>query len=399
MEARRAVPAIIKHYPLGRSSIFGWDDAAEEALKHIGPPDERDISAMCECLVHEDVEARSLAANSLALMGVRGRSAAPVLEAAATSTLGQYLELEQTCKPESTDVADNSNRMLVAVEDLTAAVWHVTHDADRFLRLLEQIVVAADDSIEFSGPTPWETFSANDCVYLERMLRSSNSNVQYTALDGASDIGAMAQSLKNAILEISRSPDASIARKAIGALAAIGPSVAEEATPILFARLRDETIPLSQFATAVKDLEIRSDQAQTILKNGVQDLDRRTTNACAEALCRTSSDPSRTATLIIDRACQGRFTHRDAISVLRRLATGKSVVLPYLIEQMASDDLWTRRDAIVGVGDFGQAGMPALTALQKHLDDKMAVIRLQAACSMYLVSGDASHLEQQRKIH
>ena len=70
-------------------------------------------------------------------------------------------------------------------------------------------------------------------------------------------------------------------------------------------------------------------------------------------------------------------------------------MLPYLIERMSSTDTWVRHDAMVGVGDFRQAGAPAIAALKQHLDDKYVANRLQAACAIYLVSGDAAYFEQQ----
>ena len=171
--ARRAVPVIIQHYPLGHSTIFGWDDAAEEALKHIGPPDEQDVEAVCACLHHEDVEARILAARSLARMEAQGRPAATALEAAAKWTLQQYLEAQRRRQANGGRAEDNSGRMWVAVEEFAAAVWHVTQDADRFVSLLEQVVAGADEPIRFSSPTPWQGFTANDCKLLERALRSA----------------------------------------------------------------------------------------------------------------------------------------------------------------------------------------------------------------------------------
>lgn len=58
VQAQRAVPWIIKVYPLGEPRQFSWDDAAEDALEHIGPPHPDDIPLLIECLSHQELEAR-----------------------------------------------------------------------------------------------------------------------------------------------------------------------------------------------------------------------------------------------------------------------------------------------------------------------------------------------------
>ncbi len=395
VEARRAVPAIIKNYPLGVAHRFDWDDAAEKALEHIGPPDSRDIPLLRECLTLKNEETLILTARSLALMGISGRSAADSLEAATRTTIDRYLKLQQTFGSELYDERDNSGRVFGAAEYLIAAVWHVTRDADRFIGLLTEAVQKAELSIRFSHPTPWQEFSAADCRSLDRMLRSSNASVQYTALDGISDIGANAQSLQQAILDLARGQDPDVARKAMGALAAIGPTAAEQTAPVLFSKLRDGTLPLQQFANAVEHLEIHGRQSRAILERGLRDHDRSTVHACARALCSASDEPDRIAALIIDAARKGRCTHRDAIGVLRRMTPVPRNMLSYLTGQMRSADLWTRHDAISALGDLGHPAASTIAALERQLDDKSIVIRLAAAKSIFQISGDASSLTAQ----
>jgi len=75
-DANRAIPPIIKAYPLGKSHRFEWKDAAEEAINHLGPADSRDIPELCGLLLDQNHEVQLLAANSLALMGPGGHFAA-----------------------------------------------------------------------------------------------------------------------------------------------------------------------------------------------------------------------------------------------------------------------------------------------------------------------------------
>jgi HEAT repeat protein len=395
IEARRAVPAILKSYPLGTADRLGWHDAAEQTLDHIGPPDERDVEAVSALLTDDNEEVQILAAASLSLMGMAGRSAAPALESAAEVTIERYLELQREFESKPDDLRDKSGRVFVAVESLVAAVWHVTHDADRFLKLLEQTVTAAGSPIHFSAPVPWTEFSADDCLLLERLLRSSDASVQYTALEGVRAIGAKAGPLKQVLFELADEKDLDIPRQAIAALAAIGPSVAEEAAPVLFARLADGTIRLSDFAAAIGAMNIRSADSEAVLERGLQDADRSTVKACAAALSKTSSNPEQTVAKIIESARSGPLTQWDAIDVLQRETAAAGIVVLYLIEQMSSKDVSARRLAIEAVGNFGPAGAPAIDALKAQLDDKSVEIRLQAAKSIFQISGNVAPLDRQ----
>jgi HEAT repeat protein len=392
--ARRAVPMIIRHYPLGHSSIFGWDDAAEETLEHIGPPDVQDVAVVCACLNHENAEARILAARSLARMEVQGRSAATALEAAAKSTLQQYRDAQRTRQENRGFAEDNSGRMWVAVEECAAAVWHVTHDADRFVSLLEQ-VVAGEETIWFSSPTPWQGFTANDCPFLERALRNANTSTQITALYGVAEMGREALPLQHVVLELVHADEPKVVEQSVRALAAMGPGANPQVTQVLLDGLRGKTIPLYLFASAIESLDVRSEQIEAILSEGLTDRDRSTACACAAALCGTSSNPSQTAAKIVELARDGQFEHLDAMLALRRLVPVPDIVLPYLIDRMSSPDTWTRHAAMIGVGDFRQAGAPATAALKQQLDDEHIANRLQAGCAIYLISGDAACFEPQ----
>ena len=346
IDARRAIPAILNAYPLGAADRIGWHDAAEQALDHIGPPDERDIEAVSAVLTHENEEVQILAAGSLSLMGVAGRSAAPALESAAEITIERYLELQREFDSRPDDVRDNSGRVFVAAEDLVAAVWHVTHDADRFLKLLEQMVATAGSPLHLSAPAPWPEFSAEDCLLLERLLRNSDASVQLTALEGARAMGTKAGPLKRVLFELADAEDAEISRQAIESLAAVGPSVAQEATPVLFAKLADGTIRLGDFAAAIGALNIRSPQSQAILERGLQDADRSTVKACAAALSTTSSEPEQAAAQIIASARNGPLTHWDIVDVVQRWNSAAGAVVPFLIDQIASKNFSVRRHAI-----------------------------------------------------
>lgn len=398
IDARRAVPAIIATYPLGRTDrFFGWCDAAEKALEHIGPPDERDLELLCTYLTHEDEEAQILAAKSLALMGTKGRSAASALEAAAQATFRRSLGVQREFESARYDYRDNSGRLFVAAEYLTAAVWHVTHDADRFVAFLERALIAAESPIDLSHPSPWDEFTADDVRSIERLLRSPNLDAQLTGLGAVDDMRALAEPLRSAVVDLARSADVSVSRQAIWSLAAIGPTAADEAAPIVLLKWREGVLSLSEFASVVSHLHYRSDETQALFEAGLNDRDRSTAKACARALCATSTQHERTAALVIAAARMETLDDRDAIEALRALIPAEESLIPYLVEQMRSDDFWTRHDAISAMGRFGRAAAPATSALQVNLNNEAAEIRLTTAKSLFQILGDASHLEQELK--
>ena len=167
--------------------------------------------------------------------------------------------------------------------------------------------------------------------------------------------------------------------------------------PLLAEKRHAGNLPLVRFAAAVGGLRIRSAEFRAILADGLHDPDRITVRACALALAETSDEPDRTAALIIAAAGKGPFSHRDAIEILQRMTPAAGTVVPYLIQQISSTDHWTCHDAIHALGMFGPAAAPALGAIKTHLDDKPTEIRLQAAKTIFQISGDAAPLDQELK--
>ena len=125
VEARQAIPAIIKAHPLaqGQSPFL---DAAEEALQHIGPPRDADIPRLCEYLTRDE-ETRIVVAKSLGLLGLNGKSAANALEAAAENSIKEYVRLVR--KPTAPWVQARPDPMVShqdagAADAATLGKWH-----------------------------------------------------------------------------------------------------------------------------------------------------------------------------------------------------------------------------------------------------------------------------------
>jgi HEAT repeat protein len=383
--AQRAIPALIKA-------------GLNEPLEHIGPPCELDIPQMCESLAHADVEIRILTAKWLALLGLSAKSASVALEAAASRSIEEYVARKRSPKSQSPAKFDNSGRLVTAANSCAAAVWDVTHDMPPFLNLIARLATAADETISCSPLTGLQHISADHCRLIEMMLRHSNLHVQETALDVLSQAGPSAERLKSVLIQMARSPNPELSRKAIGTLAAIGASAGPDAAPVLISKWRDGTIPLGQFADAVGRLAIRSEAIQAILESGLHDQDLWTTGSCASALCMTSSQPRQTARMVIDAARKNDWGSRLAISALKELKLADDVVIPFLVAQLQREDYWTRHDAINSIGHLGSRGSETVAPLKKLLDDKSALIRLKAAKAILLVTNNPADLEKQLEI-
>jgi HEAT repeat protein len=386
MEASQAIPALIDAYPNGR--LF-WRNATEDALQHIGPPREADVPLLCESLARDE-ETRMVVAKSLGLLGVKGKSAAEALEAAAEKSAEEHVR--QTRDPKLPHT-----RAFIAIEDCAIAVWDVTHDTPRFLRLLEKLAIAADSGIfdYFAHRSVLTELSPEDCRLLEKMLHHSNIHVQQTALAVLKDVGPNVEPLKKSVLELASGENAELSRQAVWTLAAIGAKAGTDAAPVLISKVNDGTIPLQHFADAIGHLEIRTAAARAILERGLHDKDRWTASSCATALCATSNEPRRTARLIIDAARVGSFSDRDAVESLRLMKAGDDVVIPFLVEQLQSDDYWTRHDAIVALGSLPEKATQATELLTKLLDDPSLLIRLKTANTLFLINHQATDLEKQ----
>ena len=373
----------------------------EEALQHIGPPCDLDIPQLCESLTRDDEETRILTAKYLALLGLNGRSASVALEAAADKSIQDYSRRKR-----SSDLAFTRPvrrfRKLRPVDfrgrRVAAAVWEVTHDMPRFLKLIERLAIAADEPIMCSRSTRLLEISADDCRLIERMLRHPNPIVQETALDVLSGAGPRAEPLKDVLLQMAMGRNTDLSQKAVATLTAIGAVVGPDVTPVLISKFRGGTISLQQLADGVGRLGIRSNATQAILEGGLHDRDQGTAVSCMSVLCITSSEPRRTARMIIDATRDREAGNRLAISALNDLKLADDVVIPFLVAQLQNSDYWTRHDAINSIGSCGAKASKAVTPLKKLLDDESPLIRLKAAKAIFQVTNNPADLENQLDI-
>ncbi len=390
MHAKQAIPAIFKAHSLA-SDDWPFLEACEAALEHIGPPDVADIPELCASL-GRDEETRMLVARCLARLGLEGGPAADALEAAAEKSIQEYLALERAPEAEQ----DNSGRIWVAGEECVEAVWEVTHDSARFLRLVERLSITGDAPIfgYYAHSRLLTEFSDEDCLYLERMLRHENVNVQQAALAVVFDGREEAEPVMGAVLELARGQNAELSRRAIRTLAAMGPVAGNNAAPILMAKLQDGAISLQLFADAAGRMKIRAPAVLEVIERGLRDNDQWAA-ACATALCITSNEPVAVANLVIGAGRSGSFTEREAIASFAKLKGGDDVVIPFLIRQLNNADYWTRHDAIDALGALGGRAAAAIAPIEAQLRDASTLIRLKAAAAMFSIADDGRQLQKQ----
>jgi HEAT repeat protein len=399
VEAQRAVPWIIKAYPLGPAGRFGWDDAAEVALEHIGPPHEVDIPLLCECLSHSDMEARILAADRLAMMGTAASTAAPALELAVRATIEEHLKLRREAESSSVEGEDNGAwRVLVVGDQCALAVWSITRDPERFLALTEQLARGSNYLATFSHPGPWDELPVEALPSIDRLLRDPNPAVRQTALHGIFDFGTKALPLKDIILTLVDDPDLEISKLAISVLAAIGPAVADVTGPRLLAAFRAGTLSLREFASAAGQLEAHSREVREILEQGVTNHDEWAAAACAKSLIAVAEDKREVALLLIQAVGKQNVNGRTAIEILDDFDSMDDLLIPFLQQQLHDPDFWTRRDAIDALAKMGKRGTPVVGDVENLFNDKNDSIRLHAAKAIFLINGHTLKLDDQLRV-
>jgi len=381
VEANSSIPMLLRAYPLGSTSRFvDTEDVVEYALKHIGPPRPEDLMELTPFLAHQDPEVQILAATTLSMAGTAAKAMAPAIERALELSFERFNNSSET-----------SGRDLVAMEYLVAADWQVARSPEQFLKQFEKLVNLAEGLIQFSWPTPWQGFSEKDFCAIEPILRTADRHLRIAILEGLLDVDEKPVCLKRVLLDLVKAEDTETSSKAMMALVSLGPRVADDVGPILLARYRNDQMPLRDFVVATGHLKIQSADFQDILERGANDVDRRTATMSAEILCQLSLNHRQTAALILEGAGSPQRTHRDAIQALSSLTPPETSVLPYLVEQLSSDDLWTRHDSVRAIGQFGPAASHVLEKVVVCLQDKSDEIRLQAAKTIFQISGDDSH--------
>jgi len=221
------------------------------------------------------------------------------------------------------------------------------------------------------------------------MLRDSNFEVQFTAVQGLADMHDHAASLLDDLLQLvdSGDPDLDI----WSAVVALGPEVGSAAEPHLFANLQNQRIKLYYCASIAADLHLQSDAVLKKLEEGLSS----ESPQIATALCQLATDQRAATTQVIKATEEDRLTAREAIKALQHSSGCEDLLVPFFRQYLRSDDYWTRYDAIRALGKLGASAEPTLDEMKSQLDDDQRGMRLQAAKSIFLISGDSDILTRE----
>ncbi len=370
-------------------------------MSHIGPPRLDDIPVLSECLLHENCEVRILAAHTLQMLGRSGEPAADAVETALNDSLERYQEMQRDAELNPEDRTISPGRWHYAAEELLATLWHVTHDISRFVSALERLSIEAESGLYFYGFSAWDDdFTTEDCLQLESLLRSPNVHVQRSALTAISGLGAIAAPLKEAVLDLAEADNGELSREITSALFAINSAandslIADESVPLLLQKVRSGEMTIREFATVIAVTNQTSDEVQAILEYGIEHEDEWTAQACAQAMLQVSAESEAGAAFVIDIARSGRVSDRNIIEILRGTRAAPATVIPYLASQLSNEDFWTRHDAAQALGDYGADAQLLVGNLEELLIDEYDAVRLQAAASIYRITGDPAHFENE----
>lgn len=214
-----AIPWIIKAYPLGVED-FNYEDEAELALRQLGEPREIDVDVLADALKNKDIDARRLAAKYLTMLGTKAKPAAGALETAAIGAAEEYVGLKRIADstPDTVRDDDRDNEVLDGADELAAALWAVTHDANRFLALTKRIVLKSHSAIYSLEPTAWSQLPEDACTAIQPLLQHEDKNVRLTVLYGVSAMGRRALPLRLTILRLAEADDERVSNAAQNAL-------------------------------------------------------------------------------------------------------------------------------------------------------------------------------------
>ena len=410
VQAKRAVPWIIRACPIGEPEQFDFGDVARQALMHIGPPHEDDIQVLVECLEREDTETRILAASALAMLGEQGKPAIAALESTIDAAIKQHLELQKEFavvgigKHEDVSLEDNffdeddlrlnPVRVMIVGKRCAIAIWNSSRDANRFLYSVERLVRQTGQTVRFDRANPWPALPTDCYPTIERLLDDGNAAVRTSVVIGVSDIGSKALPLKGAVLRLTHDSSPEISRHAISALTSMGPAASDVAGPRALAMFRADQLPLREFADSARQLEYRSPIVLEILENGLNNSGRWDNLACAEALFELTDERRRVASMLIQFPVKHQISRRNLIDILDDAKSVDDLLIPFLTNLLDIDDRWTRHDALNALASLGPRGSPAIHSIVPLLENRSPLIRLKAAKAVFRITGDATPLKR-----
>lgn len=390
IEARGAIPRILKAYPLGSVERFTGADETAFALTHLGPPDGNDIPQVCEFLKGDDPYLRELTARWLAQLTEHNVTAAAALEEAVHDSLRRY-ESGKSTQDGDEDVEEDSYHWLVAAAECVQAFWRATQDPSRFLGLLQKLQQFHQHAVHFSQPYPWEQYTSADYQLLADMLTGSDPMAQQTVLEGLSRAEFRARPLKPQLLELLNQGGEELVPQVVRVLAGVGPGAADEFAPILITKVQAGHLSLQQFAESVERLELRSSQIEGTLERGLQEGTLEEAGACARALAVITPDRDRVARMVLEAAGRHSSNVTCWTEALERLRTHDTATLAFLESRLLFPADWQKIAACRALGQLGPEATPTVPRLRALLEDRSPGVRLWASAALLQIENDATH--------
>jgi len=395
-EARSAIPSLLALSGENTSEYNSLDEPIESALKHIGPPSPSHIDGICRFLDHKDLDRTALAANSLSLMGRAGKPAADRLLIVIDELLDYAAETDEKLnlpQDEDSEVAVDIEDIIFAAEYCVAAYWSVTRNADRFVELVERLELESDYPITFSDPSPWTGFSDSDIDSVKRLFSSNYVNDWLTACNGVNAMGFKGTRHHHKVFEFMEEyPELTWDRWGY-LCSTMSPEVATKIASAVVVSYENGRMDLENFALKISSLGSGTPGSETILEKGLEGSDSWAVTACAQALCRTSTDLEKTSSLIVQAAAQNHITMRTAIETLRQMPRMPLSVRDFLITGAAGENVWTRHEAVAALGEMGPDAKFAIEKIEPLIDANFLDERLQAAKALYLITGEANSFD------
>jgi HEAT repeat protein len=374
VESRRAIPALVRHYPANtEDERTGFDDPIDEALKHIGPPHIDDVAALEELFHNERTDVRTLAARELGLMGdfgaTRDRAAAalePLLddpEAFVRSEVARSLWLLQR---DATRVLSLSN----------AWIDHKQYDA----------VLGLSDTLEEIGKPAVPT--------VVRVLQSDDDTARRWAAWTLVGIGRSVSESLPALINALSDRDSGVRDAVSRAIGQLGPEAAQ-AVAALIAAVQDGRLNCSQLAVAVTNIGPPARSAMPLLVAGLNSDDEPALSRIIHAICSVGADDEATVDTVNKAIEDGRIRRAWAIDSFARLkgaAAAKAMLV--LVEALeGTDDYTTRQVAAAALGQIGPPAKSALPKLRFASGDKEFPVRLQAALAIWRLTGETTPMQ------
>jgi HEAT repeat protein len=397
-DARRAIPDLLEKLS---------PNVVRASLRHIGPPDARDVERLVPFLTNQNLEIQTLAARCLDDLGRDARPAVPAMQRVFDETLGE--------------LSGKEGDRVSFLECLCVATWHATGDVDPFLQMVVRL--AAKTEMRHRLVLPWEELADKDLQRVRGFLDSTDQNLQSLGLTAAGDLGPRMKPLHPELFRLARE-QAGFSVEAINVLVANSPETAGELEPILLTKVREKEIGLERYAQLVGRLRIQSEEAQQLLEQGLSQ--GRTLRQCAQALCLTTRDPEKTGSRILEALASYQIGQRDAVAILGEFRDPPPAVRRYLadyarhlLDELRKDrqrqneeeledeeetpndqhtplvaDLswWARLDLITRLGTIGPPASAAIPAIRGYLDDRELAVRHAAAAAIERIQGGRTAL-------